>query len=180
MTTNTTSTSSAENAADDLERRGPETRGRTQLFWDFLFTAIRGIGGIAKNFYATFGIFLVAGAAVALAGTYAFAKFAGHVRSGSTQVFDTAVLRWIGLHRSPLLDQVMLEITFLGTGMVVLMIVGISGMFLWLTKHKYSAALLMISTAGALLLNQLLKNGFGRPRPQVFEWGTTVVSTSFP
>jgi len=180
MTTNTTSTSSAENAADDLERRGPETRGRTQLFWDFLFTAIRGIGGIAKNFYATFGIFLVTGAAVALAGTYAFAKFAGHVRSGSTQAFDTAVLRWIGLHRSPLLDHVMLEITFLGTGMVVLMIVGISGMFLWLTKHKYSAALLMISTAGGLLLNQLLKNGFGRPRPQVFEWGTTVVSTSFP
>jgi len=180
MTTDTTQTSRAENLADDEERRGPDTRGRTHLFWDFVFTTIRGIGGVAKNFYATFGIFLVAGAAVALTGTYAFAKFAGHVRSGSTQAFDTTVLRWIGVHRTPLLDQIMLEITFLGTGTVVVMIVAISGMFLWLTKHKYSAALLLISTTGGLLLNQLLKNGFGRPRPQVFEWGTTVVSTSFP
>jgi undecaprenyl-diphosphatase len=180
MTTNTTPDSRDDVVLDDRERRGPDTRGRTELFWDFVFTAIRAIGGVAKNFYATIGIFLLAGAAVALAGTYAFATFAGHVRSGSTQAFDTAVLKWIAAHRTPLFDQVMLEITFLGTGTVVLMIVAISGMFLWLTKHKYSALLLLISTAGGLLLNNLLKAGFGRPRPQVFEWGTTVVSTSFP
>jgi undecaprenyl-diphosphatase len=180
MTTNTTRDSRDDVVLDDRERRGPDTRGRTELFWDFVFTAIRAIGGVAKNFYATIGIFLLAGAAVALAGTYAFAKFAGHVRSGSTQAFDTAVLKWIAAQRTPLLDQVMLEITFLGTGTVVLMIVAISGMFLWLTKHKYSALLLLISTAGGLLLNNFLKAGFGRPRPQVFEWGTTVVSTSFP
>ncbi|HEY8175772.1 MAG TPA: phosphatase PAP2 family protein [Gemmatimonadaceae bacterium] len=180
MTTNTTRDSRDDGVLDDRERRGPDTRGRTELFWDFVFTAIRAIGGVAKNFYATIGIFLLAGAAVALAGTYAFATFAGHVRSGSTQAFDTAVLKWIAAHRTPLLDQVMLEITFLGTGTVVLMIVAISGMFLWLTKHKYSALLLLISTAGGLLLNNFLKAGFGRPRPQVFEWGTTVVSTSFP
>ena len=180
MTTNTTRDSRDDVVLDDRERRGPDTRGRTELFWDFVFTAIRAIGGVAKNFYATIGIFLLAGAAVALAGTYAFAKFAGHVRSGSTQAFDTAVLKWIAAHRTPLLDQGMLEITFLGTGTVVLMIVAISGMFLWLTKHKYSALLLLISTAGGLLLNNFLKAGFGRPRPQVFEWGTTVVSTSFP
>jgi undecaprenyl-diphosphatase len=180
MPTNTTRDSRDDDVLDDLERREQHTRGRTELFWDFVFTAIRAIGGVAKNFYATIGIFLLAGAAVALAGTYAFAKFAGHVRSGSTQAFDTTVLKWIAAHRTPLLDQVMLEITFLGTGTVVLMIVAISGMFLWLTKHKYSALLLLISTAGGLLLNNFLKAGFGRPRPQVFEWGTTVVSTSFP
>src|SRR5205823_12072682 len=148
MTTDTTQTSRAENLADDEERRGPDTRGRTHLFWDFVFTTIRAIGGVAKNFYATFGIFLVAGAAVALSGTYAFAKFAGHVRSGSTQAFDTAVLQWIAAHRTPIHDQVMLETTFLGTGSVVIMIVAISGMFLWLTKHKYSALLLLVSTFG--------------------------------
>src|SRR5262245_3403248 len=74
----------------------------------------------------------------------------------------------------------MLEITFLGTGTVVLMIVAISGMFLWLTRHKYSAALLLVSAAGGILLNNLLKLGFGRPRPQVVEWGTMAVSSSFP
>ena len=163
------------------ERRGgPDTRGRTHVFWDVIFTAIRGIGSVAKNFYATFGIFLVAGGAIALFGTYAFAKFASHVRSGSTQAFDDTVLKWLAGHRTPLLDAAMLEITFLGTGTVVLMIVAISGLFLWLTKHKYSALLLLISTVGGILMNNLLKAGYGRPRPQLVEWGTHVVSWSFP
>jgi undecaprenyl-diphosphatase len=169
-----------ENSHDDDRRGGPETRGRTHLFWDFVFTTVRGIGGVAKNFYATFGIFLLAGGLIAVLGTYLFAKFAGHVRSGSTQAFDNAVLQWIAQYRTPTLDAVMLEITFLGTGVVVLMIVAISGMFLWLTKHKYSALLLLISTAGGLLLNNLLKAGFGRPRPHLVEWGTQAMTWSFP
>jgi undecaprenyl-diphosphatase len=163
------------------DRRGlPDTRGRMHLFWDAFFAAIRGIGAVAHNFYATFGIFLSAGALVALGGTYLFAKFAGHVRSGSTQAFDDAVLRWIAQQRTPVLDALMLEVTFLGTGTVVLAIVAVSGMFLWLTKHKYSALLLFIATAGGIVLNNLLKLGFGRPRPTVVEWGTTAMSWSFP
>jgi undecaprenyl-diphosphatase len=163
------------------ERRGTlDTRGRTQLLWDLMFFAIRGIGRVAKNFYATFGIFLSAGAVVAIAGTYAFTKFAGHVRSGRTQAFDDAVLLWIEQHRSPKLEPVMLEISLLGTGTVVMMIVAVSAMFLWLTRHRYSALLLLIATFGGIVLNGLLKIGFGRPRPQIFEWGTDVVSWSFP
>jgi len=53
-------------------------------------------------------------------------------------------------------------------------------MFLWLTKHKYSALLLLISTIGGILLNNLLKTGFGRPRPQIMEWGARASSWSFP
>jgi len=176
--------SSDERDADDdaqaVERRSTQMRGSTHLFWDLLFAVIRAIGMLARNFYATFGIFLLAGAGLALGGTYAFAEFAGHVRSGSTQAFDDAVLRWFAAHRSPILDEVMLEITFLGTGTVVLMIVAITGMFLWLTRHKYSALLLLISTAGGILLNNLLKQGYSRPRPQIVTWGTSAVSSSFP
>lgn len=145
-----------------------------------MFGAIRAISGVAKNFYATFGIFLLAGGLVAVAGTYAFAKFAGRVRSGSTLAFDESVLRWIQAHHSPRLDAIMVEITFLGTGTVVMMIVAIAGMFLWLTKHRFSAMLLLIATGGGIVLNTLLKVGFTRPRPQVFAWGTSVVSWSFP
>jgi undecaprenyl-diphosphatase len=166
--------------ASHADRRSPDTRGAAHLFWDVLFAAVRGIGHIARNFYATFGIFLVGGAVIALFGTYAFAKFSGHVRSGSTQAFDDAVLRWLAQHRTKPLDAVMLEITFLGTGTVVMMMVAISGMFLWLTRHKYSAVLLLVSTFGGILLNNLLKQGFLRPRPQVVDWGTTAMSWSFP
>lgn len=74
----------------------------------------------------------------------------------------------------------MLEITLLGTGTVVMMVVAVSGMFLWLTEHRYSAALLFLATMGSILLNNLLKLGFGRPRPQIVEWATNAVSLSFP
>lgn len=163
------------------ERRGTvDTRGRMRLFWDVVFAIVRGIARLAKNFYATFGIILSAGAFVALGGTYLFAEFAGHVSSGKTQAFDDSVLRWVAEHRTPALEPVMLEITFLGTGTVVIALVAVSGMFLWLSNHKYSAILLLVSTIGGILLNNLLKVGFGRPRPQVIDWGTQVVSWSFP
>lgn len=158
----------------------PDTRGRWRVFWDVFFKAIRGIGSLAHNIYATFGIFLVAGATIALGGTYLFAELAGRVTSGATLEFDTAVLEWIRTHHSKALDPIMLEITFLGTGTVVITVVAVSAMFLWLTRHKFSALLLLIATVGGILLNNLLKIGFGRPRPQVFDWGTEVVSWSFP
>lgn len=160
--------------------RSPDTRGATRFFWDLVFGAIRGIRKRAHNFYATFGIFVVVGAAFALAGTYAFARLAGHVTSGATQGFDEAVLRWMAQHHSPKLERVVLEITLLGTGSVVLTMVAVSALFLGLTRHKYSALLLLIATVGGILLNNLLKIGFGRPRPQVFDWGTEAVSLSFP
>jgi len=166
--------------AQQEHRGNVDTRGRGRLFWDVIFAMVRGIARVAKNFYATFGIILCAGAAVAITGTYLFAEFAGHVSSGKTQAFDDAVLRWVAQHRTPALEPVMLEITFLGTGTVVIALVAVSGMFLWLSNHKYSAILLLVSTVGGILLNNLLKIGFGRPRPQVFDWGMHAVSWSFP
>ena len=74
----------------------------------------------------------------------------------------------------------MLEITFLGTGLVVAVIVGVAATFLWLSAHRYSAALLLVATAGGIILNNVLKLGFSRPRPHVFTWGTQVISSSFP
>ena len=166
---------------EQQERRGNlDTRGRARLFWDVVFAMVRGIARLAKNVYATFGIILCAGAAVAITGTYLFAEFAGHVSSGKTQAFDDAVLRWVAEHRTPALEPVMLEITFLGTGTVVVVLVAVCGMFLWLSNHKYSAVLLLVSTIGGIFLNNLLKVGFGRPRPDIIDWGTHVVSWSFP
>jgi undecaprenyl-diphosphatase len=72
------------------------------------------------------------------------------------------------------------EITPLGTGVVVLIVVGVAASFLWHTEHKHSARLLLASTAGSILLNNALKLWFDRPRPAVFEWQTHAASSSFP
>jgi undecaprenyl-diphosphatase len=138
------------------------------------------MGSHAEHFYGTVGVFLVVGAVIAVAGTLGFAALGEHVREGATQRFDEAVLRWLGTKHNPLLTTFMTEVTPLGTGAVVLMIVGVTAAFLWHTEHKHSARLLLAATAGAILLNNALKLYFQRDRPNVFEWQTHAASSSFP
>ncbi|HUQ19051.1 MAG TPA: phosphatase PAP2 family protein [Gemmatimonadaceae bacterium] len=126
------------------------------------------------------GIFLVAGVIVAAFCTWAFSEIAETVMAGGTQGFDENILRWLHARHTHALDAAMIEITALGTGTVVLMIVCVAALFLTLTKHKYSAMLLLVATAGGILLDLILKLRFDRPRPHVFEWGTNAVSSSFP
>jgi undecaprenyl-diphosphatase len=162
-----------------VERRH-EIRGRWRPIWDVIYKGLRVSNNHAHSFTTALGVFLVSGALVAIAGTYAFAKIARLVRGGYTQPFDDAVMRWMCNNQTPWVESLMVDVTMLGTWIVVLSIVGIAGLFLWLTRHKYSTALLLVATAGGIGLNNILKIGFARPRPQIFEWGTHVASWSFP
>ena len=167
----------------DAERRHPvtsPTRGHLRVIWDVIFGALRLIARYAGNAYTVFGIFLVSGTGIAIVFTWAFSELAEHVAKGSTQPFDDAIMHWMGAHQTPALESVMLEVTALGTGTVVGMIVLIAGMFLWLNHHRHSSVLLVVATLGGLVLDNLLKIGFNRPRPQIFEWGTHAASSSFP
>jgi undecaprenyl-diphosphatase len=56
----------------------------------------------------------------------------------------------------------------------------VAGLFLVLTRQRTAAALLLWSTLGAILVNNILKSLFVRPRPELFTWGTHVRTTSFP
>lgn len=162
-----------------MDRRD-RPRGRLHLARDLLFRALRGIARHASGFYTALGIYLIAGAAVAVAGTWAFVELAEHVRAGGTQAFDNAVLAWMGAHQAAWLQASVLEITALGTGAVVIMIAVVSALFLALGQHRWSAFLLVVATVGGLVLNDVLKLAFHRPRPHVFAWGTHVTSSSFP
>ena len=155
-------------------------RPRSQAALATLTTLLRTGAGRARDLRVALGAALIAGALVAAAGTWAFAELAEHVREGATQPFDEAVLRRLDAIHAPWLDEVMLEVTALGNGTVVLALALVSATFLWLNRHRYSAALLGGATAGALLLNILLKSYFDRPRPQVVSWGTHVSTSSFP
>jgi len=166
-------------SVDPLERR-THYRGRTRLAWNALFHGLRFVARHVGNFYAALGIVLVAGAVLAVAGTWAFVAIADIVRDGATQQFDEAVLRWMAAHQTPVLQKVMFEITLLGTGIVLMTMVFVAALFLWLSNHHFSALLLFIATWGGVLINSLLKSTFNRPRPQVFEWGAQVLTSSFP
>ncbi|MDB4914757.1 MAG: rane-associated phospholipid phosphatase, partial [Gemmatimonadetes bacterium] len=107
-------------------------------------------------------------------------ELAERVLKGRTQTFDIAILEWLHAHQSVPLTALMVEMTYLGTGTVVMMIVCITAMFLWHTEHKHSARLLLAATAGNIILNNALKLVYHRDRPSVFEWQTTALSSSFP
>lgn len=143
-------------------------------------TTMRASIAKADTFLGGIGIFLISSFVIAAIATWLFGEIAETVMAGKTLAFDEAVLRWLGAHHTKALDGSMLEITALGTGMVVMMIVAISAMFLALTRHRYSALLLLVATAGGLILNLVLKLVFNRPRPHVIAWGTNAVSSSFP
>ena len=164
---------------DPSDRRAA-TRHHLSRFWNLVFRGLRSLGTHGRSFYTAVGIFLIVGVLVAIAGTIGFAALADVVREGYTQHFDTAVLRWLGAHHTPTLTTIMTEITPLGTGVVVLTVVGITTAFLWHTEHKHSARMLLAATAGNILLNNVLKLFFDRERPSVFEWGTHAASSSFP
>lgn len=168
---------------DDSERRHPDTgstRGRGRVLWDLVFNTVRWVAAHARNAYTTFGILILGGLTIAIFLSYGFAKIAATVVSGKTTGFDEAVMRFMGQHQVPWISNLMVELTMLGTGIVVAMIVAVSALFLWLYDYKNSSTLLLVTTLGGILLNNVLKLGFDRPRPQFFEWGTHVMSSSFP
>jgi undecaprenyl-diphosphatase len=163
-----------------ITERRREERNRLAVYANPIYSALRATTARADSIVATLGIFLVAGLVVAAIGTAAFVELASHVQSGGTQAFDESVIRWLAARHTHTLDAAMVEITALGTGTVVMMIVAVAALFLVLTEHKYSALLLLISTFGGLVLNGVLKLGFNRPRPSIFVPAVNTVSSSFP
>jgi undecaprenyl-diphosphatase len=156
------------------------TRGRSRRVWDWVFTGIRWVARHVHNANTTFGLLIIGGLKLAVFLTFGFAKLDGKVVTGKTFAFDDAIMRFFAAHQVTWISNAMVEITSLGTGIVVAMIVAVSALFLWLYSYRQSATLLLVTTLGGLLLNMVLKLGFDRPRPQYFTWGTHAVSSSFP
>jgi undecaprenyl-diphosphatase len=162
-----------------VERRGA-ARGPFGAVPTVFFGALRTTSRRVHDFRVAVGVFLFGGALVATAGIFLFVWVAVRVEQGATQAADDAIMRWMGAHRVPWIEHTFAQITLLGTGIVVLAIVGVAALFLWLTRHKYSATLLLVATGGGIIVNNLLKLAFDRPRPQLFPWAATAMSSSFP
>ena len=155
-------------------------RGPLHLAADILYRGLRLSTDRFQSFRTAVGVFLIAGALIAISGVSLFAVLARDVQKGATQAFDEGVMAYMGEHRVAWIERSLIEITALGTGLVVIVIIAIAATFLWLTRHKYSAVLLLVSTIGGIILNNVLKLIFDRDRPQAFEWLAHASSSSFP
>jgi membrane-associated phospholipid phosphatase len=141
---------------------------------------LRFIARHLHGFFAPLAAFITVGVFVAAGAVGVFALIAEGVEEGVTQPFDEATLQWFATHRTAVLDDIMVEITTLGSGIVLIMIVAVASVFLWQTHHKWSVYLLLLGTLGAKLFNSMLKLHFDRPRPSIVEGITEVHSLSFP
>jgi undecaprenyl-diphosphatase len=155
-------------------------RGRISVLRNALYSTLRFIARHVRGFYAALVAFLSVGLVVGLGAIGIFALFATAVVQGITQPFDEAVLRWFGSVRNPALDRVMVEITSLGNGAVLVLLIAVTSVFLWLTRHRWSVYLLALAYFGGYAINSVLKQYFERPRPTVLEHLDPTSSASFP
>jgi undecaprenyl-diphosphatase len=141
--------------------------------------SIRWLGSIE---IVTLAAILLVGGAVWL-----FAELADEVVGGETEPFDRAVLL---LLRNPLdradplgppwLEHVFRDLTALGGYTVITLAAILAFLYLAMLGQWLSAKLLVLSLAGATIVNNLLKFGFDRPRPDFVAHLVEVQSASFP
>jgi undecaprenyl-diphosphatase len=137
---------------------------------------------LAKAEIALLAAVLGAGALV-----LGFVVLAGAVLEGETARLDDAVLlalRSMGDVSDPIgpawLEETARDLTALGSTSVVLIIVGASAGYLFLSAKRHAALLLLVSVLGGMLLNHALKFGFARPRPEIVAPLAQVFTASFP
>jgi undecaprenyl-diphosphatase len=116
-----------------------------------------------------------------------FIEIAEEVVEGETGEIDTAILMVFRSPEDPTqpfgpgwLREFVRDISGLGSPGVLGLLVAATFIFLFLSKKRRTALFVLLATLGGGLVSILLKEGFGRPRPDLFPHSTLVYSTSFP
>lgn len=157
----------------DTRPKGPASDARFRLF--------RWVGEHVRGFHAAVGALLFVGLAIILVCVTLFGMLADEVMEGDTLPFDRSVLLWMNRHATPPLTGLALDVTALGAGTVVWLVVVIASVFLWASRHRWSAALLWVSILGSGLINTIMKLFFQRERPHLFPWRVPYAGlSSFP
>jgi len=156
-----------------------ETSSQNQSAW--LVRLIGTMGDAWREWPILLIMLLVAGA------IWGFIELADEVSEGSTAAIDRQLLLLLRNAQDPDLpagplwfQEMMRDFTGLG-GTAVLTLITLSATgFLLLEGKRHAALLLVVAVFGGMLLSQLLKAGFDRPRPMLTPHGSYVVSASFP
>ncbi len=133
-------------------------------------------------------------ALLVVAGVWAFVSIAGEVMEGDTQRFDDWAVRALRmpnpestavrpLPQVPIgpkwLREVGRDMTALGGVAVLLLVTGGVAGYLLMVRKYHAMWLVLIATAGGLMISTILKWSFDRPRPDVDHY-SFVYTSSFP
>jgi undecaprenyl-diphosphatase len=122
---------------------------------------------------------LVAGFGILVACLFLFGTVAEGIRDHEVFVLDTVATPFLHGLASPTLDAAMLDATTMGST-AVLPALFVVATILLLALRRFGAALFLgVSSGGALVINELMKLFFHRPRPQL-PWAHVQPDYSFP
>lgn len=116
-----------------------------------------------------------------IGGTWGFVELLDEVHEGDTQRVDEWAVRTIGGFPAPdWLEEIGRDLTALG-GISVLSLVSLAVAGYLVLERKYHALLLLAAaTVGGLVLSFGLKEIIDRPRPEIVEHRSYVMTQSFP
>jgi undecaprenyl-diphosphatase len=135
---------------------------------------------LGTDLYPALGLLMCAGLAAAALALYAFAGLADEVHEGDTHHFDRSAFALSNLIASPALTAFMRGVTWLGSNEFLIGAGACALIACALAGWRRAAAALLVTMAGAALLNVLLKSIFRRERPAPFFDTPTPESYSFP
>lgn len=121
-----------------------------------------------------------AGLLLAALALWVFAFLAYEILAKQSFEFDKQILLALRELQSPLLDKIMLGLTYGGEPEVLVVLSLCLGLWLLYRGQRSQATILGIAAAGAVVLNNLLKIAFGRARPLLWERVVDVGQYSFP
>lgn len=115
-----------------------------------------------------------------LAAVYVFGAIAEDVVEQEAMLLDEPTLRFLHALANPVLDQLMLALSVLGSSLVLAPFN--VGVFFWLYRRgqRWHAAYWAVATGGAALINFLSKHLFHRARPNLWASLSPETTFSFP
>ena len=127
-------------------------------------------------------------AVLVLAGAlWGFLALADEVAEGGTGRFDRAILLALRNPQDPAdpigprwFEEMARDVTALGSTVVLTLITLAAIGFLLMLRRRAAALLVAVSVGGGVLLSNLLKFGFARPRPELVPHAVKVYTASFP
>jgi undecaprenyl-diphosphatase len=138
------------------------------------------LGYLLTNVFPALGLLLSFGLVAAAGALFLFYGLAEEVHEGDTRRFDESALALVNGFASPTLTSFMRAVTYLGSNAFLAGAGACALLAFVVTRRKREAVMLLLTMAGASLLNFTLKLLFGRGRPEPF-FGTPLPdSYSFP
>lgn len=128
---------------------------------------------------ATASVAVVGGFLGLLACLVVLGLLAASIRETELNALDTLATPYLHGLASPALDQLMNAATFAGSNLVIPPLFAVAVAWLAVLHRPREALFLAIASGGSLVLNELLKLFFQRPRPQL-AWAHVLPDYSFP